>query len=84
MSDTQAGTGTSSVARDALIRSLIVYSVEMAALAVILALAHHRPWFEHQAWRVRQWRKRGQAREDAMVAELQRDIAAWEHGRTGS
>ncbi len=78
MTDERETTGEA--ARDALVRALVVYGVEILFFAAVLIVAHNKPWLEHQWWRVRQYRKRGQARHDALLAELRRDISAYEHG----
>lgn len=57
-------------------------AMSLAGCAVLLIMLNPsvRQWLEHRVWRVRQWHQRGQAAEDAAVAELRRDISRYEHG----
>ncbi len=68
--------------RDELESTLIREAVSLAAIAVMLVMLSPgvHAWLQHQAWRVRQWRRRDVTRVEAMVAELRRDLSLIEHG----
>lgn len=56
--------------------------ISLIGCGVLLVMLHPgvQAWLQHQAWRFRQLAARGQAAEDAAVAELRRDISRYEHG----
>ena len=42
-----------------------------------------RMWLDRKAWEIRRWQGRDAAREARLIAELHRDISAYEHGQAG-
>lgn len=57
----------------------VISLIGCVVLVLMLQPGVHR-WLEHQAWRIRQSRRRAELAEDAAVAELRRDISRYEHG----
>jgi hypothetical protein len=56
--------------------------ISLIGCGVLLVMLHPgvQAWLQHQVWRIRQAAGRGQAAENAAVAELRRDISRYEHG----
>lgn len=73
--------GSRDAAREALITSLISYAVQAAILVGITAAVSRPPWLEAALFRAR-WHLRGraEARDEAALAAVRRDIARFEHG----
>ena len=62
-------------------RALIFEVVSLAGTALALwYLGPGKTVIDHWIWRVRKMAGRKQGAEDAAVAELRRDISAYEHG----
>jgi hypothetical protein len=82
VSDSRASTGQA--ARDALVRSLVVYGVQIAVMGAVIVAMRQRPWIQHQWWRVQQARGRREASVDAamhrMRPGLHDDIRRFEAG----
>lgn len=56
--------------------------ISLIGIGVLMVMLHPgvQAWMQHQAWRLRQFRHRREAEEEAAVAELRRDISRYEHG----
>jgi hypothetical protein len=70
-------------AREALITNLISYGVQLGILLAVAAAAHHKGWFQHQAWRLAN-RPSRETRVDAEYRQARRglhdDIRRLEYG----
>jgi hypothetical protein len=63
---------------------IIREALSIAALGLVLLMLSPavQIWARHKLWQARSIRRRRQDREDALIAELRRDISLIEHGGT--
>ena len=50
---------TADAARDALVRSVVVYGVQLVITAGVVIVARNKGWFEHQWWALKERRRAG-------------------------
>lgn len=62
---------------------LLREAVSVAAIALVLVVCSPgvRIWVKQQLWRVRRHQTRAAQAEEAMIAELRRDLSRIEHGQ---